>query len=120
MHRGYPAERPSQTWGASERLAGRSVGKQYGSGPRWITGFVLPPGLRRSQATMGRYKTLIGPRLRARDFAAQQTEAAIGVAVLNRMLVAGRPDSVRRQPVTAQQFEVGAISPSVWKCTNAS
>jgi hypothetical protein len=50
---------------------------------------------------MGRYKTLIGPRLRARGFAAQQTEAAIGVAVLNRMLVAGHPDSVRRQPVTA-------------------
>jgi hypothetical protein len=50
---------------------------------------------------MGRYKTLIGPRLRARGFAAQQTESAIGVAVLNRMLVAGRPASVRRQPVTA-------------------
>jgi len=46
---------------------------------------------------MGRYKSLIGPRLRARDLAAQQTEAAIGVAVLNRMLLAGRPNSVRRQ-----------------------
>jgi hypothetical protein len=44
---------------------------------------------------------LIGPRLRARDFAAQQTEAAIGVAVPNRMLLAGRPDAVRRQPITA-------------------
>jgi hypothetical protein len=53
------------------------------------------------ETTMGRYKALIGPRLRARGFAAQQTEAAIGVAVLNRMLVAGRPDSVRRQPVIA-------------------
>jgi hypothetical protein len=51
--------------------------------------------------TMGRYKSLIGPRLRARGFVGQQTEAAIGVAVLNRMLKAGRPDSVRRQPVTA-------------------
>jgi hypothetical protein len=51
---------------------------------------------------MGRYKTLIGQRLRARGLAAQQTEAAIDVAVLNRMLEAGRPDSVRRrQPVTA-------------------
>jgi hypothetical protein len=38
------------------------------------------------ETTMGRYKTLIGPRLRARGFAAQQTEAAIGAAVLNRML----------------------------------
>jgi hypothetical protein len=53
------------------------------------------------QTTMGRYKTLIGPRLRARGFAAQQTEAAIGMAVLNWMSVAGRPDSVRRLPVTA-------------------
>jgi hypothetical protein len=32
---------------------------------------------------------LIGPRLRARGFAAQQTEAAIGAAVLNRMLAIG-------------------------------
>ena len=53
------------------------------------------------EMTMGRYKSLIGPRLRARGFAGQQTEAAIGVAVLNRMLAAGRPDSVRRQPVIA-------------------
>jgi hypothetical protein len=53
------------------------------------------------ETTMGRYETLIGPRLRARGFAAQQSEAAIGVAVLNRMLAAGRPDSVRRRPVIA-------------------
>jgi hypothetical protein len=53
------------------------------------------------ETTMGRYKSLIGPRLRARGFAARQTEAAIGVAVLNRMLAAGRPDSVRRQPTIA-------------------
>lgn len=49
------------------------------------------------ETTMGRYKALIGPRLRARGFAAQQTEAAIGVAVLNRMLTAARPKSVRRE-----------------------
>jgi transposase len=53
------------------------------------------------ETTMGRYKSLIGPRLRARGFAGQQTEAAIGVAVLNRMLAAGRPASVRRQAVIA-------------------
>ena len=51
------------------------------------------------ETTMGRYKALIEPRLRARGFAAQQTEAAIGMAVLNRMLVAGRPKSIRRQAV---------------------
>jgi transposase len=53
------------------------------------------------ETTMGRYKALIGPRLRARGFAAQQSEAAAGVAVLNRMLATGRPDSVRRQTVIA-------------------
>jgi Transposase DDE domain len=53
------------------------------------------------ETTMGRYKALIGPRLRARGFAAQQIETAIGVVVLNQMLAAGRPDSVRRMRVIA-------------------
>ena len=53
------------------------------------------------ETTMGRYKSLIGPRLRSRGFAAQQTEAAIGVTVLNRMLAAARPNSVRSQKVAA-------------------
>ena len=42
--------------------------------------------------TMGRYKVLIGPWPRALGLAAQQTEAAIGVAVLNQRLAFGRPD----------------------------
>jgi hypothetical protein len=37
---------------------------------------------------------------RSRDPAAQQTEAAIGVAVVNRMLAAARPRSVRREAAT--------------------
>jgi transposase len=53
------------------------------------------------ETTMDRYRALIGPRLRARGFAGQQTEAAIGVVVLNQMLAAGHPDSVRRMRVTA-------------------
>jgi hypothetical protein len=53
------------------------------------------------ETTMGRYKALIGPRLRARGFAAQQTEPAVGVVVLNQMLAAGRPNSVRRPRVIA-------------------
>ncbi len=65
------------------------------------------------EPTMGRYKALIGPRLRARGFAAQQTEAAIGTAVLNRMLAAGRPKSVRVQRVIAWQFRGGAILTSI-------
>jgi hypothetical protein len=51
------------------------------------------------ETTMGRYKTLIGSRLRARGFAAQQTEAAIAIMALNQMLAAGRADSVRRMHV---------------------
>jgi transposase len=47
------------------------------------------------ETTMGRRKALIGPRLRARGFTAQQTEAVIGVEALNRTLAVGRPDSVR-------------------------
>ena len=53
------------------------------------------------KTTMGRYKSLIGSRLRSRGFEAQQTEAAIGVAVLNRMLVAGHPNAVRSQKIAA-------------------
>jgi len=53
------------------------------------------------ETTMSRYNALMGPRLRARGFAAQQAEAAIGVTVLNRMLLTGRPTSVRCQRVVA-------------------
>jgi hypothetical protein len=48
---------------------------------------------------MGGYKALVGPRLRACGFEAQQTEAAISVAVLNRMLAAGRQASVLCQGI---------------------
>ncbi len=54
-----------------------------------------------AETAMGRYKDIIGPRLRARSFAAQQTEAAIGIAILNRMLACGRPKSVRCKAPTA-------------------
>ena len=47
------------------------------------------------ETTMGRYKAIIGPRLRARSLSGQRTEAAVGVAVLNRMLNTARPNSVR-------------------------
>lgn len=49
------------------------------------------------ETMMACWKTLIGSRLRARGFAAQQTEVAIGVAVLNRLLSVARPHSVRKQ-----------------------
>ena len=53
------------------------------------------------ETTMGRYKALIGPRMRARSVASQQAEPAIGVALLNLMLATGRPISIPRQRAIA-------------------
>lgn len=60
--------------------------------PAWDSIVLLPRG-----AAMGRYKGVIGLRLRARSLLAQQTEAAIGVTILNRMLAWGSPKSAQRQ-----------------------
>lgn len=46
------------------------------------------------ETAMGRYKAIIGPSLHARSLPGQRAETAVGVAVLNRMLYAGRPNSV--------------------------
>ena len=53
---------------------------------------------RRNQAetAVGRYKHLIGPKLRARSRSGQHGEVAIAVAVLNRMIRTAKPVSVRR------------------------
>jgi hypothetical protein len=53
------------------------------------------------ETTMGGYKAIIGPRLRARDWRDQRTEVAVAVAVRNRMLSAGRPNSVRTSVAVA-------------------
>ena len=52
---------------------------------------------RRSMAetAMSRYKRITGDHLHARTLSGQQAEAAIGVAVLNRMIDTGHPESVR-------------------------
>lgn len=49
----------------------------------------------RGETLMGRWKTAIGPKLKARTFAYQKTEAKIGVRVLNRMTGPGRPSFER-------------------------
>ncbi|NLS08377.1 IS5 family transposase [Rhizobium sp. P32RR-XVIII] len=53
------------------------------------------------ETAIGRYKAIIGRRLRARSFHAQQTEIAIACAVFNRMLACARPKSVRCKATTA-------------------
>jgi len=40
---------------------------------------------------MGRWKAVIGHKLKARSFENQKTEAKIGVRILNRMTELGRP-----------------------------
>jgi len=47
------------------------------------------------ETAIGRYKSIIGSRLRARTFAAQQGETAIAVEALNRMIRVAKPISVR-------------------------
>jgi len=49
----------------------------------------------RGETLMGRWKTVIGSKLRARTFNNQKTEAKIGVRVLNRMTELGRPNFQR-------------------------
>lgn len=50
-------------------------------------------GRRALVETIGRYKALIGTRLHSRSDAGRRTEAAVGTAVLNRMLKARRPSA---------------------------
>ena len=44
---------------------------------------------------MGRYKHLLGPKLRARNLPGQQGEVAIAVVALNKMIRTTKPASVR-------------------------
>ena len=48
-----------------------------------------------AETAVGRYKAIIGPKLRARSLPAQQGEAAIAIGVLNRMIRVTKPVSVR-------------------------
>ena len=47
------------------------------------------------EATIGRYKRLIGDVLRSRTDETEATEVALAAAALNRMLGLGRPSYVR-------------------------
>ncbi len=49
----------------------------------------------RGETQMGRWKTVIGPKLKARTFENQKTEARIGVRLLNQMTALGRPSFER-------------------------
>ena len=49
----------------------------------------------RIETLMGRWKAVIGPKLKARAFENQKTEAKIGVRILNRVTELGRPNFER-------------------------
>ena len=49
----------------------------------------------RAEATVGRFKQVIGDGLRSRTDGRRVTEVNVGVRVLNRMLEFGRPNYVR-------------------------
>jgi len=46
----------------------------------------------RGETQMGRWKTAIGPKLKARSFPNQKTEARIGAHILNKVTALGRPE----------------------------
>jgi Transposase DDE domain len=48
-----------------------------------------------AETAVGRYKAIIGPKLRARSLPAQQGEVAVAAEVLNRMIRVAKPVSVR-------------------------
>jgi hypothetical protein len=49
----------------------------------------------RGETLMGRWKTVVGPKLRARSFENQKTETKSSVRILNRMTELGRPNFER-------------------------
>jgi hypothetical protein len=49
----------------------------------------------RAETTMSRYKTIIGPMVRARTLQGQRVEARVGCKILNRMTSLGMPESHR-------------------------
>jgi transposase len=47
------------------------------------------------ETAIGRYKSLIGCRMRARTFSTQESEAVIAIEALNRMIRVAKPISIR-------------------------
>jgi hypothetical protein len=76
--------RPTSTSGASRRAAAGPGKKTTGYNKR-----------AKVEAAIGRWKQVIGDRLRSRVDERRVTEVSVVVHVLNRMLVLGRPNYVR-------------------------
>ena len=68
-----------------------------------------------SKTAFGRYKSIIGDSLAARDDKAQVAEVAIGVKMLNPMISAAKPISLRAQ----MPRPIGQTHYFSDRCTNA-
>ena len=73
----------------------RHIQRIQGKGRGWAEGRGLRETSAGGNSDVLRYKTLIGPTLRARKFAAQQVEARVACSVINRMTQLGMPISQR-------------------------
>src|SRR4051794_6629562 len=69
-----------------------------------------------AEATIGRFKRVIGDGLRSRTDQRQATEMNVAVAVLNRMVELGRPKSVR---IAWTQARVGSLCPPADPCSGS-
>jgi hypothetical protein len=70
----------------------RTIAERGRMGWQKSSGYNLPAKV---EASIGRYKRVIGDTLRSRTDQTEATEAAIAAAALNRMLEFGRPSYVR-------------------------
>ena len=70
----------------------------------------------RAETLMHRWKTVIGPKLKARNFDNQKKEAKIGVRVLNRRTELGRPEFRR---ITSNKPWIGLYRPESDPCNKA-
>jgi hypothetical protein len=89
----------TRSWSAAvyRRLAGTQPAA-HGVAEHGRMGWQKASGYNRralAEATIGRFKRVIGDRLRSHTDQRQATEMTVAVAVLNRMLELGRPKSVR-------------------------
>ncbi|WP_310619985.1 hypothetical protein [Flexibacterium corallicola] len=61
----------------------------------------------RAETLMGRYKQVIGNKLRSRKLENQRTEVQVGVVVLNKMTALGRPSFERIKALRRNAESIG-------------
>jgi hypothetical protein len=94
MRERYPANMVVKVWPGSRDRHIQLMAQRGRMGGQRMTGY----GRRNAvEATMARYKGLIGPKLRARRQDAQAGEVALAVQVLDRMTREAKSDTVRRR-----------------------